>query len=247
MLSTVDLKSQPQNWIQYWDQDVFWAESELWKVNAKIFLNRAAKILKFTSEDCVLNIGAGPGYLEPLLSSKVKSICALDTSENFVRMCERNNEHLPQVTCRFQGPNYTDLSDVPDSFSLFLCVSAVQYYKNPSEILDLIQSASRKALPGARMLIADLPLKRNLFEKCWDVLCSFAVALKEGYLFILIKTALQVIKHSQYRRFSKQSPSLEFSKHDLQRITESISFKTTLIPKSLSVYANRPSLLIEFP
>ncbi len=123
------MENRQDPWIEYWAQDDFWKDSQLWKINAELFLRRADKILGFTRDESVLNIGCGPGYLEPLLAPKVKRIFALDTAEQFADLCKKNCVNHLNVTVGLLGRNYTDLTVCDELFSLILCVSVVQYYK----------------------------------------------------------------------------------------------------------------------
>jgi len=147
--------------MEYWDRDNFWFQSELLKVNARLFLEKADPIVHFNRTDSVLNVGCGPGFLEKLLAPRVESVWAVDVSQQAVQECQKNCQGYQNVTVRLLGSDYTDLSMFGRRFSLFLCVSVVQYYEDIGELETLIRSAHRIALPGARMLIADLPQKRG--------------------------------------------------------------------------------------
>jgi hypothetical protein len=64
------MENNQDPWTEYWAQDDFWKDSLLWKINAELFLRRADKMFAFNRNQSVLNIGCGPGYLEPLLCPK---------------------------------------------------------------------------------------------------------------------------------------------------------------------------------
>jgi SAM-dependent methyltransferase len=234
------------NWAEYWDQDDFWTDSEIWKINAALFFKRAFSILQPKPWDKVLNIGCGPGYLEMMLSPHVQSICAVDTSRRYVDLCREKCSPFRNVQAEQLKRKYTDVA-MFGSHSLYLCVSVVQYYRNKNEIEDLIRSVQRSALPGARMLIADLPLQRNGLGKMLDFLCSFFLSIREGYVFDCFFTLLRLnLKSSKYRTFGKRVKTLSFSHNELRDLIKRLNLKAEIIQKSLSIYANRPSLWIEF-
>jgi SAM-dependent methyltransferase len=241
------MENNQDPWTEYWAQDDFWKDSLLWKINAELFLRRADKMFAFNRNQSVLNIGCGPGYLEPLLAPKVKRIHALDTAERFADLCKKNCLNHPNVTVGLLGRNYTDLTVCGDLFSVILCVSVVQYYKNMTEIEALITSARDIALPGARMLIADLPLKPGFTGFAWDVLCSFFLSVREGYNGVLVRTALsRWLQRSRYLSFRSKTRELYFDIPTIESLIHRLGLNAKIVRKNLSVYANRPSLLIQF-
>ena len=235
-----------ETWIQYWEKDDFWKDSTLWKINADLFLRRADKIVGFRKSDAVLNIGCGPGYLEPLLAPRVKQLDSVDTAQQFVRLCGKNCSNHPNVTVALLGHDYTDLTFLSRSYSLILCISVVQYYRDITEVEALITSARSVALPGARMLIADLPLKRRFIGFTWDSLCSCLLSLREGYTKHLLCTVLtRSVQRSLYQSFRSRTNELHFDIPLLESLIRRMGLKANIVRKNLSVYANRPSLLIQ--
>lgn len=235
------------DWVGYWDQDRLWAHSELWKANARLFLKRADPILKLKENDSVLNVGCGAGYLERHLAPRVKSILSVDTSERFVDLCRRNCRGLRNVMVERLGANYADLTQFGQRFSLFLSISVVQYYRGVEEVEALIRGAQKIALPGAQMLIADLPQERNIVGFARDLLSSTLLSFKEGYACAFLRfLASYALEGSDYRRFSKKSTILHFSDRHLQELIQRMGLDAHIIKETLSVCANRPSLLILF-
>ena len=234
-----------ENWIQYWEKDDFWKDSTLWKINADLFLRQADKIVGFRKSDTVLNIGCGPGCLEPLLATRVKQLDSVDTAQQFVKLCGSKCSNHPNVTVALLGPDYTDLTFLSRSYSLILCISVVQYYRDITEIETLITSARRVAMPGARMLIADLPLKRRFIGFAWDSLCSCLLSLSEGYTKHLLCTVLtRSVQRSLYQSFRSKTKELHFDIPLLESLIRRMELNADIVRKNLSVYANRPSLLI---
>jgi len=239
--------NKSENWIEYWNEDDFWYSSKLWKVNVEMFRHRAEKITGFGKNDAILNVGCGPGYLEALLAPRVKSILAVDTSEHYIEMCRENCRMHPNVSADILNKNnYTDLTIFNQSFSLILCVSVVQYYKSMDEVESLIRSAKKIAKPGARMLIADLPLKRGLPGFMWDAFGSLMMSIKEGYLPSLLYAAYaKYFRKAKYGSFSNESNVLSFTIRDVKSLIERMGLNAAIIRHSLSIYANRPSILID--
>lgn len=234
-----------QTWIDYWNADDFWKHSPLWKVNAGLFCRRAQSVVGLRHDDLVLNIGSGPGHLEVLLSPMVKEIFALDVSEQFVELCRQNCRNCDNVEVALLGHDYTNLSVCRKKFSLILCVSIVQYYRDTHEIEALITSARQVALPGARMLIADLPIKRKALGFLWDAFGSLTMSIKEGYSPALLQAAYaKYFRRRRYRSLCNDNKVLSFTIKDLESLVKRMRLNATVIRRSLSVYSNRPSILI---
>ena len=239
------MEDQYDTWIEYWERDDFWKDSPLWKENAELFFRRANKIIKFSKNDSVLNIGCGSGYLEELIAPSVRKIHAVDTAEQFVKLCRKNCANHFNVTFSLQGSNYTDLKDLGASFSLILCVSVVQYFRDIAEIEALITSARDVALPGARMLIADLPLNRGFLGFSWDVLCSCLQSVRGGYWRDLLRTGFALLlQRTSYRSFRAETSELRFDMPIIESLVQRMGLNARIIQENLSVYSNRPSLLI---
>lgn len=236
-----------KNWIDYWSQDDFWKDSRLWERNSELFFRYANLMVEFKKDDSVLNIGCGSGYLEPLLAPLVKSIQAVDVVEQFVNLCKKRCSNFDNVEVTLLGDDYTDLSVCRRLFSVILCVSVVQYYRDMSEVEALINSARKVASPGGRMLIADLPLKRGKVGFIWDGLCSFFLSVRERYTWLLIQTFFdRWIRRSYYKLFYDQTEQLYFTIKELEALVQRMGLRAQIIRKNFSVYANRPSLLIYF-
>ena len=239
--------SGANGWIQYWNRDDFWGRLKLWELNARVFMRRAEGILEFRKEDSVLDIGSGPGALAFTLSEKVQSVLAVDTSPQFVALTRDRCRNAPNVEATLPGSDYTDLSVFGRRFSLLLCISVVQYYNDIDEVEALIRSAKKVALPGGRMLIADLNLKRNRIGFLGDAACSVWKSIQEGYALNLLRIAWnRWVMPSAYRNADASNQLLEFDYADIEALIARMGLKAEIIRHSFSIYANRPSLLIHF-
>lgn len=236
-----------ESWAEYWNRDDFWRGSELWQVNAAFFLREVRKALEFGGDDRVLDIGCGPGHLEALLSPLVREIVAVDVAGQFEVLCRARCAGLGNVSTALLGADYTDLGALGRDFSRILCVSVVQYYRGIGEVEALIDSARKIVRPGAVMLIADLPLRRGEAGFAWDGACSVLQGIREGYSGLLLRTAVSRWGgRAHYRHFCKEHEQLSFSSDELESLIRRMGLDASLIRRSLSIYANRPSLLIRF-
>jgi ubiquinone/menaquinone biosynthesis C-methylase UbiE len=239
--------SGANRWIEYWNRDDFWGRLNLWELNARVFMRRAEGLLEFKKEDSVLDIGSGPGVLAFVLAGKVQSVLAVDTSPQFMEQTRNRCRNVSNVEAALPGNDYTDLTVFGRRFSLLLCNSVVQYYNDMGEVEALIRSAQKVALPGGRMLISDLNLKRGWIGFLGDAFCSVWESVQEGYARDLLRMAWRRwVPHSPYRNEDTTNCLLEFNYADIEALIARMGLKAEIIRRSFSIYANRPSLLIHF-
>ncbi len=231
------------SWRDYWNKDEFWSSSKIWEINNRFFYKKLKAIPNLRLDGNILDIGCGAGYLAELLAPDAMAVTAADTSARFVEMTRLRSARYSNVHAVQLGENYTDLSGL-GKFSLILSHSVVQYYKDFSEVAALIRSACAAAEPGAKILVADFPLKRSFLGKIWDAAGSIFNSVKDGYFAELLRIGFKAGR-TPYAFFSRRQPSLEFSLEEIERLARGCEFKTTILRSSLSIYANRPSLLIE--
>jgi len=235
-------------WRDYWSRDELWGESELWRENAALFLRRVARHVPFGPQDSVLDVGCGPGHLADLLAPRVASVHGVDVAPAFLRACRERCRRHGNVTTALLGEDYTRLEGTGGPFTRILCVSVVQYYREPGEVTRLIASARSVAAPGALMLIADLPRTRGPAGFLWDGLCSVALAAGGGYLPALLGAARgRWAGGSRYAAVARSAGQLSFTPAGALALARGLGVRATLVRRGRSVYANRPSLLVEFP
>jgi 2-polyprenyl-3-methyl-5-hydroxy-6-metoxy-1,4-benzoquinol methylase len=236
------------DWAGYWSKDDFWRDSQLWEISSKLFYQSAKRFVEFKKTDTVLDIGCGAGYTEALLAPLVRSVYAVDVAKQFVEICSQRCQGHGNLRAGYLNKDdYTNLEGCPGPFSIILCVSVVQYYRNLDEVESLINSVKKLASSGARMLIADLPLQRGKLGFLWDVLCSCFLSMRKGYFITLLSMAYTRWCHNtHYKSFCAQAQQLYFSEDKLKTLIKKLKINARIIKGDFSVYANRISLLIQF-
>lgn len=233
-----------ESWRDYWSRDSLWRESPLGRVSAGVLFRRVRKLLSFDRTDSVLEIGCGPGHLASLLAPHVDSIHAADIAPAAVAACRERCRSNGNVTVGVLGSDYTDLAGCGGPFTKIVCVSVVQYYRNVAEVERLIRSVRRVAAPGAALLIADLPVERGPAGFAWDALGTLGGALRGGYLGPLLRAAHgRWGAGSPYRAVADRAESLVFSRSAIAGLVDRAGLPATIVRGSLSIYANRPSLV----
>ena len=77
----------PGNWIDWWDIETI-VSHKTWDNNMEIFITATDPLLNYNSQDVILDIGCGPGYLATFLKDRVKEIHCVDTSQDYVERCK---------------------------------------------------------------------------------------------------------------------------------------------------------------
>ncbi len=241
------MDKQYANWQEYWKNDDFWIRTKIFKLNLQLYMPEIQKIIHLNKSDSVLNIGCGLGYFEELLSPLVKDIYSIDISKNFIEICKKRCSNYKNITFSTMGSDYTDLAPYGKPFFVIFCIDVVQYYKNIAEVESLILSAKKIASKGAKMFIINLPVERSKAGFLWDSFSSLLLSIKRGYFFYLIKVVfIMCLFNSSYKSFYKSRPQLYFSEKDIKLLINRMKLDAKIIKKSLSVYANRLNLLIQF-
>lgn len=239
---------QASPWKDYWDQDEFWSGSDIWDLNTRVFLKNMAPKLRLSPEDAVLNIGCGIGSLEEVLAPQVQQILSIDTSPRFAFLCAQKTLALENVAVKVLGEDYPSLEDIDQKFSLFLCISVIQYFRNDQEIKDLLRSCSKLALPGARLLLGDLHIEKSFGSQVFDLFRIVFSSLKEGYFLSLLRITARFFKYGgTYQKFRSENPELSLNREKLFEMIEELGLQASWIEEAVSIHQGRPSLLVIFP
>ena len=237
-------------WMDYWNHEDFWNKTQIWKINAAIAYLNLRKAVPLKKSDTVLNIGCGPGYFENLLAKHVSRIVACDVSENFLRHAQKICEKQSNVELIELDEDYTNVDAIAGPFNFILCNSVVQYYKDKKETLDLIRSVQKIAAPDAKMLIADLPAQRNVWQTSWDLFYSLLLSIPGQYFLEFSRVLYDFIPRGFiYRMYQRAQETLVFSNADLECLKldiQNMGLHSSIINHQFSCYANRSSLIIYF-
>jgi ubiquinone/menaquinone biosynthesis C-methylase UbiE len=232
------------HWIEWWNTENV-VSTATWRHNMEVFVNASDSLLGYNTRDIILDVGSGPGYLAAVLKDRVREIHCLDTSQRYLDMCkEKFAEQRNVFIHKLKPGNYTDLSFLPDkTFSIIVCQSVVQYYQSVSEVERLIQEVRRVALPGAKFLIADIPVARGLIYQTYGLLKG---AIEEKRLWEVCGMILRTVATTKHRNAYLSSGLLTFSEETLRGIVGKLRLDADLLSNRLTVNDNRRHLLIRF-
>lgn len=230
------------NWIDYWDKANAFTEDNMRK-NMEIFIRGSKPILNYGQDDIVLDIGCGPGNLEMHLKDEVREIHCLETSGSYIQLCKkrfRNSKNL--FFYKLDPGSYTDFPFLRKKFSKIICLSVIQYYTSADDVEKLIKEVRNVALPGAKFLIADIPVKSSIFS---DIAGLLKTAVKEGYLLDKL-LYLYRLRASGYYRLRSSKKLLILPVERINKMIEMLDLDAKILKTRLTTNENRRHLLIQF-
>lgn len=237
------MKEKSNNWIEYWETQTIFDESE-WMQDMQFFIKTTEPLLNYGLRDKVLDIGCGTGNLAALLKDRVKEIYGVDTSERFIESCRKR--FSMDKNCHFNTldrKDYTNLSDIKgNEFTIVICLSVIQYYRNIHDIEKLISEVQRVVEPGAKFLIADIFTKTSTIA---DVRALLKAGFKEHRLLKNFTFLLRA-RFSEYSKLRSSLGLLALSVEEMSTLIDKLNLNAKVLTSRLTPMESRIHLLIEF-
>lgn len=231
------------NWISWWKTENITRDVN-WRKNMDIFIKVSNDILKYNSDDIILDIGCGPCYLASYLKARVKEIHCLDISQRYLDICRKKLKKAKNIYFyKLNENNYSDLSFLkPKKFSKIICLSVIQYYKSFNEVEKIIIEVKQLALPDAKFLIADIHVSNKILTNLFGL---FKTGITKKYLLESIKLLYRA-RTTDYQKIYSSVGLLEFSTNDLNKLINKLKLHAEILKTQITVNANRNHLLIKF-
>jgi len=229
-----------ETWIDYWDSAALFRP--VMKSVAGHFCRQTESILLYNRHDVVLDYGCGPGYLIELLTENVGEIHGVDTSTKMIAECREKFRARDNVRFHLlDRGSYTDLSILGNTkFTVIVVLSVVQYFENILAVEQLLRSLCRVAAPGARLLVADVPVDdKPLLDTLELLRASLGKKFIVRALWFLLRSAA-----SNYSRVRASRGLLSIPVPRLQEIVEKLSLEAEFISRPLTYNRRRAHLLI---
>jgi len=238
------MKDITNNWIEWWNTENV-VSATTWLNNMDIFVTASDSLLCYNAQDTILDIGCGPGYLAAFLKDRVKEIHCLDTSQRYLDICkDKFFGHNNVFFYKLAEDNYTDLSFLNNQrFSIIICQSVIQYYKNTSEVENLIKEVKTIALAGAKFLVSDIPIANNLMAHIYGLLKG---AFRKKRLLDISRMLFHIVTTAKHRKVYLSSGLLTFSDEKLKGLIYKLNLDAEVLSRRLTVNENRRHLLIRF-
>ena len=229
-------------WIRYWNSSTG-HEKLMWH-NMRLFIRESHPLVDYRDDDIVLDIGCGPGHFADLMHGKVEEIHSADTSEFYIGQCAQrfHNGNLFFYKMDKHGQNrFSFLHN--KKISLFVAVSVIQYFDSLDDVKSMIQEAQTIAAPGARLLIADIPVAdRKLLEGIGLV----TRAVKEGCAMEAVKTLAKSLL-SSYSSIRNDVGLMIPSEEELNDFVAGLRVDAQVLSQPLTLHGrNRRHVLVHF-
>ncbi len=233
-------KTDIGSWNEYWDNDRLFGT--VMPGMTDFFFRKSLEVVGYSEEDDVLDIGCGPGYLEDNLCRVVRRIDGVDTSPAMIEICRKKHASSPHISFSvLDAERYTDLSFLEShTYSITICLSVIQYYRNFHDLEALILGVRRVSKPGGQLLIADIPVRSSPVVDSIELIRSAAAEkIMIPALMFLVKASL-----SRYMRYRKKLGLLSFQTSQLENLLESIGLEYRWIDAPLTFNKRRKNILI---
>jgi ubiquinone/menaquinone biosynthesis C-methylase UbiE len=237
------MRETANNWLTYWNEETIFTDAD-WRKNMEIFVRATDPMMNYTTDDIILDIGCGPGYLASFLKDRVKEIHGVDTSERYLEICGKKFAQDHNVFFyKLDNDNYTDLSFLrTKKFSIIICLSVIQYYKSITDVEKLIEAVRGIALPGSRFLITDFQTNTGTFSDVYGILKT---GFKERFLCKALLFLFRA-RTSKYYKIRSSLGLLTLSVENLNELIDKLHLNAQILSMKLTVNENRKHLLITF-
>lgn len=229
-------------WVDYWNAGHPMPET-IWQKYSDVFIRDTMTILNYQASDVVLDIGCGLGCLIDFLKDKVAAVYGVDVSSYYISLGKKKCSGNKNVFFyELDHKNYTDFSFFTDKkFSIIICKSVIQYYQSKEEMKQLMKEVKRIALPGAKFLIADIPVSCSFFSDFW---ISMYAAWKGHYLKDYMNFLFHICKSNPKYRKLVLSRTLTYTADEFQRIMDEFQVRGEWLTNAVTPKRNRKNLLM---
>lgn len=235
---------RPEGWVRWWAETAH-TDVAMQERYAQWAVRAVAPLLDFRAEDVVLDIGCGQGFVAAAVAGRVREYHGVDVSGAQLEHARLRLQGRGNVTFHELDPRaYTDLRTVSQRrFSLIVCNSVVQYYRDAADLEHLLHAVRQLALPGARMLITDLPGDTALASDAATVARS--VARPREALRLLRATAGYLV--GGYAATRWRSGLLRVRPDEIRRMLARLGLDGEVLSAPLTPLHGRSHVLVRFP
>lgn len=229
-------------WLDFWQRENEFDDSM--STNFNYFLARVEKYIPLSKQHRVLDIGSGPGNLEDAWASRVAEIHGLDISQRYNEIARIRHADSPNVYFHQLSPDdYLNFSPVTNQlFDVIVVMSVVQYYRNLSEVEQLLRNIKAVAAPGACALVCDLMVGESFFN---DVIGIVKQSLQQGQLLATMKLLFR-LRFSSYYTVRKENGFLIIPEAEWLAMCRRLNLNAQFVNEPLTLQQERRNLLINF-
>ena len=245
-MSKTLIAGEPENpWVEYWNSENVWANSNLWSKQMRTFVRLSSELMGFSRDDKVLDFGCGNGHFAEIAAGRLGSVVCADVSEHYIEVCKRKFASTSNVTVARIKPDMSDISTLGTGFTKVICFSVLHYFSDLDYVRGFVRGMQQICVSGAKMIIGDIGSKHRTFK---DNLKALAFVLREGMLIDAVSVVTRIwLNDSRYRKIKQRGNSyLDVPERYVESLGLDLGLKVTTIETQFTVNANYQNVLIEF-
>lgn len=129
------------------------AYANLASVQEQKILSAIVRLSQATSEDRVLDVASGPGFIAMAFAPHCKEVVGVDVTQNFLTSARQEAERRGLSNASFKFGDVESMPFGDAEFDVAVCRSAFHHFPNPEGVLGEMK---RVVKPGGRLLILDM-------------------------------------------------------------------------------------------
>lgn len=230
-------------WAAYWDAPAGFDLDE-WRRDTEAFVRAAEPVWSVSSADTLLDLGCGPGFALAALAPRVRAAVGADVAPRLLDLARARLAgcaHVDLVALDPAAPG--DLAALGGPrFTRVLLHSVLQYLPDLDAVDALLRAVRGVVVPGARVLVSDLPRGGGRLA---DVVGLLRGAARQGRLREAV-ARLARLRGSGYAAARARLGLLVPDVARVRRTVEALGGTVEEVTAPLSILANRRHLLLRF-
>lgn len=239
------LADHPSTWEAFWKKNPTGFDAMM-KQATLFFAKTLDQKYPIQSDDHILDIGCGPGFLIDYLKDKAGFVHGIDISEKYIKICKERykgdqNLSFSTVTDSYDFDSYREII-VKKKINKVIMLSVLQYYKSLNEVRSLIESLKEiGAQQPFRCILADIiPEKHSVVADLKSIIKN---SVGKGHTIDFIKFLFYVF-FSDYRD-TKKNGMLQIDESFFTNLGQEFGLSVQII-KNLTLHSGRYSVIIDF-
>lgn len=230
------------DWIEYWDKENNISDN-IWAKNNAYFFKNTLKIIDYSEDDIVMDLGSGKGFFAELIANKVKELHLIDTSKNSINFCKFRFKDYSNIFYNvLNAKDYTNFDFIKTKPNKIFVISVIQYYKSLSEVKTLINNCKKISNPDNSLLfLADIPVNENILNDIFSMINS---SLKLGTFFDTITFFVKSF-FGDYRKTRNSIKIKTYTISELKNLLDEMELNYEVY-KGITNIEGRISILINF-
>ncbi|MBL9088939.1 MAG: methyltransferase domain-containing protein, partial [Planctomycetia bacterium] len=217
---------------------------EGWRRDTEAFVRAAEPVLAPGPSDVVLDLGCGPGFALAALAPRVREVVGADVAPRLLDLARARLAGRANVTLVALDPAAPgDLGPVgPPRFTVVVVHSVLQYLPDLDAVDALLRAVRGVVVPGARVLVSDVPRGGGRLADAWGLLRG---AARQGRLYEAVGR-LARLGRSSYAAARARMGLLVPDAARVRRTVEALGGALEEVAAPLSILANRRHWLVRF-